>query len=134
MQLHAVFFFALPGFCGGVFSLAAPIYIAETAEDSIRGAMGNMFQIMLVLGILFTYAVGAYVSWDQLALISAVVPGLALACLVLVHESPRFLVIRGRSDQAMKAMRWLRRGKDETTNELAAQAELAKVCQILDYK
>jgi SP family facilitated glucose transporter-like MFS transporter 8 len=43
------------GFCAGAFSLAAPVYISEIAENRIRGTVASLFQLMLVLGILFTY-------------------------------------------------------------------------------
>ena len=35
------------------FSLAAPLFVAEAAEDSIRGALGSGFQVMVTFGILF---------------------------------------------------------------------------------
>lgn len=45
----------LNGFSGGGFCVVAPLFISEGAEDSIRGALGSSFQIMITLGILFVY-------------------------------------------------------------------------------
>lgn len=35
------------------FSLAAPLFVAEAAEDNVRGALGSGFQVMVTFGILF---------------------------------------------------------------------------------
>ncbi len=59
----------------GGFSLAVPLYVSETAEVSIRGALGNLMQFMLTIGILFSNGVGALVSWEILTYISATFPG-----------------------------------------------------------
>ena len=63
------------GFGGGSFSLAAPIYIAESCEANIRGGLGSMFQFMLVVGVLFNNGVGAAIDWVTLTGILLVFPG-----------------------------------------------------------
>lgn len=46
------------GFCGGAFCVAAPTYIGEYADKNIRGTLGVMFQLMLVIGIELSYILG----------------------------------------------------------------------------
>ncbi|CAG7727730.1 unnamed protein product [Allacma fusca] len=41
------------GYCGGAFSLAAPIFIAETADVDIRGKLSAGFDLMITVGMLF---------------------------------------------------------------------------------
>lgn len=96
------------GFCGGSFSLAAPVFIGETAEDSIRGALGSGFQLMCVNGILFVYVVGAFVNWQWLSVICGVVPLVLLAAMIFIPESPRYLLMKGKNAEASKALCWLR--------------------------
>lgn len=46
----------ITGFCGGAFCVAAPTYIGELADKNVRGMLGVFFQLLLVIGILFSYA------------------------------------------------------------------------------
>ena len=62
------------GFAGGSYALAAPVYIGETAEASLRGALGSCMQLSLVVGVLFCYSVGAGVDWVILTGICIIFP------------------------------------------------------------
>jgi len=103
------------GFCGGSFSLAAPVYIGETSEDSIRGALGSGFQLMVVTGILFVNVLGSFVSWQWLSLICGFVPLIFLVAMIFVPESPRYLLTKGKTAEASQALCWLR-GKTSATD------------------
>lgn len=59
--------------CGG-FCVAAPLFIGEIAEKDIRGTLGSFFQLMITIGILFVYAVGAGVSVKWLSIICGIIP------------------------------------------------------------
>lgn len=62
------------GVAGGAFCVAAPMYIGEIAQKEIRGTLGSYFQLMLTIGILFVYAVGAGVSVLWLSVICGIIP------------------------------------------------------------
>lgn len=62
------------GVAGGAFCVAAPMYIGEIAEKEIRGTLGSYFQLMITIGILFVYAVGAGVSVFWLSIICGLIP------------------------------------------------------------
>ncbi len=64
----------LTGFGGGAFALAAPIYISETSQPEIRGALGNCMQFMLTIGVLFNNGIGALIEWDILTGINLIFP------------------------------------------------------------
>lgn len=105
----------------GVASVVAPAYIAEVSPASIRGRLGSMQQLAIVLGIFVALLSDAWLAgsaggasqplWAGLAawrwmFVVGVVPaavygGLAL----LVPESPRHLVARGRSNDASAVLR-----------------------------
>ena len=55
----------LTGFGGGAFALAAPTYVSEIAETSIRGSLGNLMQLMVTIGMFFTnlLAIKNAVNW-----------------------------------------------------------------------
>lgn len=69
--------------CGG-FCVAAPIYIGEIAQKEIRGICGSFFQLMITIGILFVYAVGAGVNVFWLSIICGIIPLVFGAIFVLV--------------------------------------------------
>ena len=59
----------------GAFSLAAPVYISETAETSIRGALGSLMQLMITLGVFFVNTFGIFLDWVVLTGICIALPG-----------------------------------------------------------
>ncbi|XP_070811850.1 solute carrier family 2, facilitated glucose transporter member 6 [Pituophis catenifer annectens] len=101
----------LTGFAGGVTSAAIPVYISEISHPGIRGALGSCPQIMAVLGALFLYALGLLVPWRWLAVAGEVPVLLMISLLFVMPDSPRFLISKGKEDEALRALRWLR-GKD----------------------
>ena len=100
----------------GVASVVAPTYIAEVAPARIRGRLGSMQQLAIVLGIFVAllsdaWLAGsaggaAHVLWLKLAawrwmFLVAVLPAIVYGLLVLiVPESPRYLVAKSRLPEA----------------------------------
>ncbi|CAG7629769.1 unnamed protein product [Allacma fusca] len=118
----------ITGFCAGGLSLAVPIFISEMAEDHIRGLLSSLFQLMMVLGILFIYVVGTYVTWQNLAYISAAFPTLFLILLTSIPESPRYLLAKGRRSDATKSLVWFRGVNDPDIVE----SEISRVQASID--
>ncbi|XP_074597054.1 facilitated trehalose transporter Tret1-like [Brevipalpus obovatus] len=99
---------ALTGFCLGVVSIASPLYISETAPASQRGLLGSGFQLFLTIGILISYILGKYVFWTWLAIYSCL-PVLAfLAVVGALHETPTWLALRNRNEDAVRAFVFFR--------------------------
>lgn len=100
----------------GVASVIAPTYIAEIAPARIRGRLGSMQQMAIVLGIFAALLSDAWLAhvaggpskilWFGLAawrwmFLAAATPALIYGLLVLVvPESPRHLVAKGRLAEA----------------------------------
>ncbi len=55
------------GVAAGLCTVAAPVYIAETAPKELRGTLGTYFQLAVTVGILAAYGVGAFTTWRELA-------------------------------------------------------------------
>lgn len=102
---------------GGI-CVAAPMYIGEIAETSIRGSLGAFFQLFLTVGILFTFVVGAYTHWRTLSIISAVLPPLLVIVFWWMPETPQYLLGKNRRHDAEKALRWLRGPDADISAEL----------------
>lgn len=73
------------------------MYISEIAETSIRGTLGTMFQLLLTVGILFVFVVGAFVSWRALSLLCLIVPILLFGGLWILPETPVYLLKKVRT-------------------------------------
>ena len=65
------------GFGGGAYALAAPLYIVEIAETSMRGALASLMQFMVTLGIAFVDGLNIQdaVHWDIISGVCVVIPG-----------------------------------------------------------
>lgn len=101
----------LLGISGGAFCVAAPTYTGEIAQADIRGTLGSYFQLMLVIGVLFSYIVGSKTSVFALNLICGAIPLIFGAIFVFMPETPLYLISKGRKEAAAKSLKWLR-GKD----------------------
>lgn len=99
------------GIAGGAFCVAAPMYTSEIAETKIRGSLGTFFQLMVTVGILFSYAVGAGVNVMILSIICGIIPLIFGAIFVFMPETPTYLVEKEKTEAAIKSFEWLR-GKD----------------------
>ena len=110
----------------GAFSMLAPAFVGEVAEVEIRGGLSSVMQVMTMLGLLFTYSVGAFLSWRTLAWLCLCVPLLAIPCLALLPHAPAYLLSRGREDEARKALQFYRGPNTELV-----QAEMERLRGVL---
>jgi MFS transporter, SP family, xylose:H+ symportor len=103
----------LCGVAVGIASMLSPLYIAEIAPSRIRGRLVSFNQLSIVLGMLLVY----FVNWAiaaqgddawiratgwRLMLASEAIPALVfLGLLLTVPDTPRWLVMKGRSAKAL---------------------------------
>jgi sugar porter (SP) family MFS transporter len=98
------------GLAVGAAILTAPVYIAEIAPARSRGSLVSVNQLMIVIGIsvsffsnYFLLALGAN-SWRWMLGVQAVPATLYFILLLLVPESPRWLLNKGREAAARAAL------------------------------
>ncbi|KAH8307142.1 hypothetical protein KR044_005683 [Drosophila immigrans] len=99
------------GIAGGAFCVTAPMYTGEISQKDIRGTLGSFFQLMITIGILFVYGVGAGLNVEQMSIVCGVLPIIFGVIFFFMPESPTYLVSKNRSEAAIKSIQWLR-GKD----------------------
>jgi SP family sugar:H+ symporter-like MFS transporter len=117
---HLQIIFVVARFCGGMAvgaaSVLSPAYIAEVAPADVRGRMTTVQQIMVITGLTAAFAVNYFVAgaagastnpfwggleaWRWMYLMQAAPAAVFLIALFFIPESPRFLVARGRHDEA----------------------------------
>lgn len=117
----------LTGFFGGAFCVAAPNYTAELSQASIRGLLGAMFQLMICTGIMISYALGETGDLKALGLPAALPPLILVLLIFFMHDSPVFLLKKGREDKARKAMRFFRGKNYDIEPEMKDMAQYVKV-------
>ncbi|ELU13201.1 hypothetical protein CAPTEDRAFT_1723 [Capitella teleta] len=98
----------LCGLAVGVTAGAQPIYVAEVATKQLRGLLGTSLQLTINIGILIMFALGLTLYYRFLAIIPCCVSVLMVLAMAFMPETPRHLVNKGRDDDALKALRWLR--------------------------
>ncbi|KAH0519137.1 Solute carrier family 2, facilitated glucose transporter member 6 [Microtus ochrogaster] len=108
----------LTGFAGGLTAACIPVYVSEIAPPGVRGALGATPQLMSVFGSLSLYALGKYhpviqhagllLPWRWLAVAGEGPVLVMILLLSFMPNSPRFLLSKGRDEEALQALTWLR--------------------------
>ena len=96
----------------GIATFTAPLYISEIAPADKRGAMISSYQLMITVGILAAFisdTLFSYIgAWRWMLGIVAVPGALFLIGVVQLPRSPRWLMMRGRKDEARVVLKSLR--------------------------
>ncbi len=129
----------LGGFGVGVALIIAPMYIAEIAPAALRGRMVSFNQLNIVIGISAAYFSNYLIlslgqsdlawaqalqlgdwNWRWMLGVETLPAIFYFFALFSVPESPRWLVMQGKDDDALAIMA-------QVTNRAQAEAELAEI-------
>ncbi|OTA70820.1 high-affinity glucose transporter [Hypoxylon sp. EC38] len=122
----------------GLISALIPLYQSETAPKWIRGAIVGAYQWAITIGLLLA-AVVDYSTQDRQDSGSYRIPIavqfawaiILIAGMLLLPETPRYLIKRGQHDKAAKALSKLRRLDPQ---EASIQNELREIQANHDYE
>ncbi|KAF8626160.1 hypothetical protein AX15_005051 [Amanita polypyramis BW_CC] len=99
------------GIGSGVGLCVAPIYLAEIAPSRIRGNVGVLTQLGIVLGIMITQAIGIRLAtptlWRVVLFISCALSAAQLLFSSVVAESPVWLASKGRMEESVQVQKKL---------------------------
>ncbi|MBO6169310.1 MAG: sugar porter family MFS transporter [Bacteroidales bacterium] len=138
-----VLFRIIGGFGIGVVSIVSPIYISEVAVPEKRGTLVSLYQLAITIGFLLAYLVnylilkGAELDAADPSLVSRMMNNeywrgmlgsetfpdlLFLIVIFFIPESPRWLIVKGRSADATRILERIY----GSPQEAAAQLELTR--------
>lgn len=123
-EVWTVVLFRIVGGIGvGVASVIAPAYIAETSPPQIRGRLGSLQQLAIVLGIFASFAVNWLLQWAaggpnevlwlgleawRWMFLAMALPALLYGVLAFtIPESPRYLVASHKIPEARRVLSML---------------------------
>ncbi|KAB7497332.1 Facilitated trehalose transporter Tret1, partial [Armadillidium nasatum] len=99
----------ITGFYCSLISLSVPTYVAEFSSPQIRGALGSGFQLLVFVGILFSYCMGVtFTNFRWIAISCAVIPCICSLLMLLCKESPFYLLSKGKDQEAEAALKSFR--------------------------
>lgn len=137
-ESHTLFVLAriLGGMAVGAASVLSPAYISEVAPANIRGRMTTVQQIMIITGLTAAFLVNYFLAaaagestnpfwlgieaWRWMYLMQAIPAAVFLVALFFIPESPRYLVAKGRHEEAGSVLSSL-------FGENAAKAKLEEI-------
>jgi SP family xylose:H+ symportor-like MFS transporter len=110
------FYRVIGGIGVGLASAVTPMYIGEVAPSNMRGQLVSLNQFAIIFGMLVVYFVNwgiangqslewiNTIGWRRMFLSEAIPAGLFGLLLFFVPETPRYLALSGKTDDAMKVL------------------------------
>ena len=131
-----VFYRILGGLAVGAASVLAPAYISEVAPARYRGSLATVQQVAIISGLFVAFisnyliagAAGGstaefwfgFQAWRWMFWVEILPATIFLIALFIIPESPRFLVLKRRSDEALAVLTRL-------GNAVAAEQKVAEI-------
>ncbi|XP_013165963.1 PREDICTED: facilitated trehalose transporter Tret1-like [Papilio xuthus] len=124
---------ALLGIGIGIMEAPSVTYVGEVTDPSIRGCLTTLTNGFTSAGMFVAYLLGTVLPWRQAALVSLSVPLATMALVLLVPETPIWLLSKGRQKDALNSLCRLRgwvKPEDvkEEFEELLRYNDLNKQC------
>lgn len=119
-SLEFVIYRALGGLAVGAASVMAPAYICEVVPARLRGTLATVQQIAIIAGLFIAFLSNylladiagsaaaqfwlGFETWRWMFWVEVVPAATYLCLLLLIPESPRYLVARGRHEDAARVL------------------------------
>lgn len=107
----------LAGMGGDMAFVAAPMYIAEIADQNIRGVLASIIYLMMLTGVMLIYIVGWFCPFYVPSIVAGVLLILQLSIFSFLPETPYFLLSKHKYEEAKASLAKFR-GTDDIQKEL----------------
>lgn len=98
----------LTGLGSGMIGAPSRVYTSEVTQPHLRGMLGALASVGISFGVLFQYTMGSFATWQVLSGVSALCPLMAFVLMLLMPESPNYLVGKEKPAKATKCLAKLR--------------------------
>lgn len=88
--------------------IVSPSYVGEMASISIRGSLALVVELTYASGLLISYIVGWVTDYYTLAIVGATIPLITGVLMIFIPESPYYLMMVGKPEEAARSLRRLR--------------------------
>lgn len=121
---------ALMGLAIGIAAFTSPLYLSEIASENTRGAMISTYQLMITVGIFLAFISDTLFSyhgqWRWMFGVIAIPGVLFVIGVLFLPYSPRWLMMKGRREEALAVLTDLRPTAHEARAEIRAIDEQLK--------
>jgi SP family galactose:H+ symporter-like MFS transporter len=121
---------AFLGLAIGLASFTTPLYLAEIAPKAMRGKLISMYQLMITIGILAAFISDTlfthHGAWRWMFGITTIPAAIMLITVAMLPKSPRWLMLKGRTEEALAMLRRLRLDSEVKPEATEIQASLKK--------
>lgn len=129
------------GLAVGIASFTAPLYLSEIAPQAVRGALISMYQLMITIGIVIAFLSDTWLAsyavfdgqtgghWRVMLGIIAIPAAIMFVGMLMLPESPRWLILKGFTDRAIAAFKRLHLDDAEIAAEMLEIKESLKIKQ-----
>lgn len=98
----------LMGLGSGFMEAPVVTYVGEISQAKIRGILTSCAGVMATFGYFLGFLLGTVFYWRTVALVALIVPLSTMIAIFFIPETPYWLLARGRDEEALKALQWLR--------------------------
>ncbi|MBQ8476526.1 sugar porter family MFS transporter, partial [bacterium] len=97
------------GVAVGVVSFVCPLYLSEISPKEKRGQLVSFYQLAITLGILFSYLINYFcanldTNWRAMLFCGAIPAGVLFIGMLFLKDTPRWLVLKNRINDARKIL------------------------------
>jgi SP family arabinose:H+ symporter-like MFS transporter len=116
----------LAGLAVGAVSLLSPMYVAEVSPPAVRGRMGTLYQMSIVVGIIISFGFNYLLrnaganNWRWMFATGVAPSAVFFVFVLLAPETPRFLAMKGKFQEAFDVL-------ERTSGTKSAQEQITEI-------
>ncbi|KAK5645210.1 hypothetical protein RI129_006510 [Pyrocoelia pectoralis] len=115
----------LSGIAGNVAFSVAPMYISETSDKRVRGFLGSLIYLMMLVGILIEYSVAPFVSIGISSAVGFLFLLVQLVSFPFMPESPYYYILKNNREAARESLQKFRLNQNGINIELSERRGFA---------
>lgn len=113
----------LTGMGNGMSSLVTSVYVTEVSSSNARGMLGTINQIAASVGVFIVYVLPFGMDYQWLAVVGAINAAVTMLLMTFMPETPRWLISKGRTTEAIENFMWIRGCDKETAQMVVLKLE-----------